>query len=291
MAIYFFLSQHEQGTQTEQIVVSYQSLEEYVQFRSKAFNQEHAQRLLNELSDTELQQLLQEYRREEALYQEAQKLGLERGDYVIKQRLVGKMTYLSELRMPNITPQDKDLEEFFATNIADYVELPSVTFTHVFLSAQDQTESSLLENASTLLTDLRASSVEPELANQYGDRFLFRTHYVDQGYIAVSAELGESFARKIFSADTLKQEWIGPLTSKYGAHLVYVISVQSEKNPKLQDVRAQVREDFIRSQQQAFQKAYENTIVADYPLHISPELQDWINDRESQAPNEALIVE
>ena len=76
------------------IVVDKETLLSFLQYRSKAFETEYFSRELDALSQEERKSLVDQYIEEEMLYREAKSLGLEQGDYVIRQRLVQKMRYL-----------------------------------------------------------------------------------------------------------------------------------------------------------------------------------------------------
>jgi hypothetical protein len=76
------------------IVVDKQVLLNFLQYRSKAFETEYFSQELDALPPEEREKLAEQYIEEEMLYREAKSLGLEQGDYVIRQRLVQKMRYL-----------------------------------------------------------------------------------------------------------------------------------------------------------------------------------------------------
>src|SRR5262245_15259443 len=76
------------------ITVDKEGLLNFLQYRSKAFETEYFTQQLDAMSPEERKNLVDQYVEEEMLYREARALGLEQGDYVIRQRLVQKMRYL-----------------------------------------------------------------------------------------------------------------------------------------------------------------------------------------------------
>ena len=59
-----------------------------IQHRAKTFQPETAEARLQSLSQEQLQLLIDDYVREEALYREALALGLNANDYIIKRRII-----------------------------------------------------------------------------------------------------------------------------------------------------------------------------------------------------------
>ena len=85
---------HEQ-VDVKRIVVDEDSLLSFIQYRTKSFEAVTAKTQLESFSETELQRVIDDYVREEALYREAKELGLGENDYVIKRRLIQKIDYVA----------------------------------------------------------------------------------------------------------------------------------------------------------------------------------------------------
>ena len=240
------------------------------------------------MSGAGIRDLIQQFEREEAMFREARLLGLDQGDYVIRQRLVGKMEFLTrrELAMPD--PDDEELVDFFESNIQDYVEPAAATFTHVFLSSDNEAGAELEESARELLETLVVDDVDPDLSRYYGDRFLFHSRYVDRDHRFVAAELGLTAADEIFSPETPQGRWCGPVLSDYGSHLVYLTARSASKTPSLAEVRDQVLDDYARIKRLELQAALEETIVSAYRVKISPDVMQWIDEKSIGITNQLL---
>jgi hypothetical protein len=116
------------------IVVDKEGLLNFLQYRSKAFETEYFSKELDALNPEERKNLVDQYIEEEMLYREAKSLGLEQGDYVIRQRLVQKMRYLiDDIAESGGEPSDAVLNDYLQKHRDIYTLEPSVTFTHVFL--------------------------------------------------------------------------------------------------------------------------------------------------------------
>ena len=78
------------------IVINREKLVDYLGFRSKALNKEQIESSLDTMPLEKVAELIKEYVEEESLYRESLALGLDLGDYVLRQRLVQKMEYLAQ---------------------------------------------------------------------------------------------------------------------------------------------------------------------------------------------------
>jgi hypothetical protein len=86
-------------------------------------------------SATDEKNMIDAYVADEVLVREALALGLDRGDVIIRRRLIQKMEYLLENTEPVPDPTDAELEAFIAAHPERYATPARVTFTHVFVSA------------------------------------------------------------------------------------------------------------------------------------------------------------
>jgi hypothetical protein len=91
-----------------------------VQFRSKAFNPEVAAARLDSLGDAELERLIDDYVREEALHREALALGMDQNDYVIKQRLIQSLQFITNgFVSAAVDVSDEEIAEYYEANRDD----------------------------------------------------------------------------------------------------------------------------------------------------------------------------
>src|SRR6186997_2125440 len=86
-----------------------------------------------EPSTTELNHLIESYVREEILYREGVRLGLERDDIVVKRRVRQKIEMIAEEDASTRAPSDTDLSAYLAANRARFVQPAIVSFEQVFI--------------------------------------------------------------------------------------------------------------------------------------------------------------
>jgi len=233
------------GADERVIVVDRAALLEFVQYRSRAFDDRAAAHLYDALTPTARQALRDDFVREEALHREAQRLGLARDDYVIRQRLVQKLEFALRGASAPQPLSDSELASYYVEHAADYAEAASITFTHVFFDSEQRGAEAALAAARAKLAALKRARVRYDEAPQHGDRFAFHVNYVERTHDFVAGHFGAELADAVFALAP-SEEWRGPFASPYGAHLVLVSARTPARTPELSEIRARVAEDAQR---------------------------------------------
>ena len=132
-----FLFTGNQESDERSVLVDRETLLTFLQYQSVAFDREQFELFLDDMSQREIEDLIQEAAREEILYREALALGLDSDDYIIRSRLVQKLRYLSEgFSNENLSISEEDILAYFEDNRRNYDIDPFITFTHVFYNSQ-----------------------------------------------------------------------------------------------------------------------------------------------------------
>jgi hypothetical protein len=242
------VSHEDEDADVKRIVVDRDSLLTFVQYRTKSFEPVTAQKQLESLSEEELQKLIGDYVREEALYREARNLELDRDDYVIKRRLIQKVDYVARgfaESFGDVT--EEDIRTYFAENHQDYFIEPSITFTHVFYSAERHGADAAMRLARQKLDQLRQTSAAFHEASKHGERFLYGMNYVERSRLYVESHFGPQMAARVFALEPDRRVWHGPVASKHGAHLVMVTQKQPGRMPTLAEVQTRVVQEAQRA--------------------------------------------
>jgi hypothetical protein len=242
----------------DRIVIDNAALLEFLQYRSRAFNPDQAEKRLAAMTDDERQRLIERLVREEALFREALRLGLDREDYVIKQRLVQKMEYLTRGFGFSGDPIDREtVANYFAENSERYREPPSATFAHIFVDASRHKDAA--NHARALQQRLDAEGVPFSRAMGHGDRFLYHTNYVERSDDFIASHFGDGFAEALFGLEPDETLWQGPIQSEHGFHLVMLVEREAGGVPPLDDIYQRVAQD---TRQARLKKQAEETIRA-----------------------------
>jgi hypothetical protein len=251
------------------IVVDRGSLITFMQYRSNAFEEAVFSKQFDELSETQVQALVDQYVREEALYREALALGLEKEDYIIRQRLIQKLEFLiGDTAAAEATPTQAQLEEFFTKNQQDYTEPPVYTFTHVFLDAEKRGREAAHEAAVRMLVTLNRDRAPFDAASSRGDRPLFFQNYVDRTRDFVVSHMGEELTSALDQVEPSASIWRGPYPSPYGWHLILMTARRAARLPAIAEIQERVTEDYQRIATDRARRRAVDELVAKYQLRL-----------------------
>ena len=113
----------------------------------------------------ELDGLIASHVREEVFYREAQALGLDRDDAIIRRRLQQKMEFVSEEAATLAPPTDDDLTAYLKANADAFRTEPRATFSQVYLDPRKRS-ATLDADAKRLLEALNTTGASLELAKR-----------------------------------------------------------------------------------------------------------------------------
>ncbi len=212
----------------------------------------------------ELRGLVDARIREEVLYREAQAMGLDLNDVVVRRRMVQKMELLSQDLALLADPTDQELRAFFDENREDYRVPPRISFSHVYFNA-DRREEATLEDAERVLAEIRAQIPQPAAAPERGDRFMLAYDYSLRTPQEVQQAFGGRFAEEVFE---LEPGWHGPVLSGYGVHLVHITDRVESRLPEYVEVRDRLVNDFNRMRSERAKEALYEGLSARYEIEI-----------------------
>ena len=240
-----------------------------IQFRAKTFQPEMAEARLESLSQEQLQSLIDDYVREEALYREAIALGLDANDYIIKRRMIQKIDFITQ-GFADVTIQigNDDLKAYYDTNRDRYREQAFITFTHVFYSTEHRTAAEAEALAEEKLATLQSDAALFSDAPKHGERFPYGVNYVERTRDYVKSHFGGDMASALFSLNPADDVWRGPFLSPHGAHLVMVVKRKDARHPPLDEVRDRVAADLNSERKKAQSEKVIKAIVDTYKIEV-----------------------
>lgn len=253
------------GRDSQTIHVTDEALALWLQYRNKAFSPDQASAHLAAMEADKKEHLIADYVREESLYRHALTLGLDGNDAIIRQRLIQKMDYIA-LGMSEggaagqKAPSADEIRAYYQANQERYRQEGWATLTHIYF-AGDNGENRAKAARYALTTGID----EPK-----GDRYLYRRNYVEASTALVKDHLGTAIATKAFNTATPLNEWLGPLRSPHGWHLVQVKKRQPATLPPLEEVAAQVMHDAARAKETDLRERAIEAILSQYKIVRAP---------------------
>lgn len=208
-------------------------------------------------NEAELQALIDASIREEVLVREARKLGLDRGDSVIRSRLSQKMDFLTEAIAASVTPEDEDLEAYLQKNRERYATSKKVAFNQIFLG--EAPGDAAIANA------LSAVREEQELP-EFGRSTLLPASMPLTATRVVDSVFGAGFSNGLTELEP--GQWGGPIQSGYGVHLVQVVAIEPAQTPPLSEIRNAVLQDWRRTMSADLAQAQYEALADAYEIVV-----------------------
>jgi hypothetical protein len=170
---------------------------------------------------------------DEILYREALRLGLDKDDNIVRQRLIQKVLFLAEdLAGVSRAPTEEELRRFFAATREQWTRPARVRLIHVYAGPSRRDELSALRPAA-----IAAEAAVPGEPPALGEAFpLPRTVAMTRDELA--ATYGAVFADAAFAL--APGAWSEPIESKFGWHLVRVLDRRDAGPATFEDVRSQL---------------------------------------------------
>jgi hypothetical protein len=204
---------------------------------------------------SELDALLKRWVREEILYREALRLGLDEGDAVIRKRLAQKMDVIAASAADAETPVNEALEKWLNTHPERFAQDMRLTFDQLYFTSRSR--------AAVARTLLGGGADWTKV----GDPVSLPAHFEAASRTTVSDEMGADFARALEGLQPGKQ-WHGPIESALGWHLVRLTAKEPGVLPPLSAIRARVEDDWRAETGHQRQEAAYRTLRDAYTVRI-----------------------
>ena len=216
-------------------------------------------------TDSEFDGLVQQYIRETVLYREALTMGLNQHDQIIRRRLAQKLEFLAGDLVALTPPTDVELQEYFAEHQDNYRAPTLYTFTQVFFDP-DKRGDATLEDAQQAKAMLIAQGDAIEDPGALGDGLMLQNYYPQKDRAEIQRQLGNAFTEILVTLAS--GQWHGPVLSGFGAHLVYVNSVDESPLPVFAEVRERVNEDWRFDRGEELNKQFYTSLRDQYTIVI-----------------------
>lgn len=208
-------------------------------------------------SDEELRRLVADYVREELLAREARALGLDEDDTVVRRRLAQKMEFLLQDAVLVAGPDDAELRRVHARDRSRYQSAAIVSFTQAFFSTASDAERGL-------------DALEAEPLAELGDPTLLAREYLRADEETIANVFGSEFAEGLFRLEP--GEWLGPLRSEYGFHLVRVTDRLAARPLPFEEVRERVHADWLRERKAHTEELLLRSLLEKYEVIVEDAL-------------------
>ena len=221
-------------------------------------------RMKRQPTQQELQGLISRFIRDEILHREALAMDLDDRDLVIQRRLVQKLTFVFEDLAESVEPTDEELKKYMQEKQDNYRIPEMITFTHVYFNPDKRKD--VVKDVETVLSRLKSAETPPEEADSLGDVIMIDSTFRKKSPDEVARTFGDQFAEQLFSAGQMG--WQGPIVSTFGLHLVYIKERIASEMPEFEDIREDVKNDFMYNRKKQVTDGAYNAVKSRYTILV-----------------------
>ena len=204
-------------------------------------------------TEAELRGLVRDFIKETLFARQAQELGLDKDDIVVRRRLAQKMSFLLQDNATAAAPGDDDLRRVYEAQRSQaqgqtqgsqadggtrtLFTRPRISFTQIFFSRDQRADAAA--DARAALRELSQPDASATKAER-GDHGAIKAEFRNADERAVANQFGARFAARIF--ELAPGSWQGPIESSQGLHLVRVTALVPAQLRPFEEVRDELVE-------------------------------------------------
>jgi hypothetical protein len=211
----------------------------------------------------ELKGMIDDYVKEEVLVRQALDLGLDRDDTVVRRRLRQKMEFLNAADAAPVTATELELKAYLEANRKAFATDMKLAFEQVFLNPARHGDM-MAKDAAALLAQLRSNDTADPA--QLGDTSLLPATVELTSRAAIDQMFGGALADGLEKAPV--GEWMGPITSSFGLHLVRVTERTPGQVPQLADIRDEVAREWENARRSELEQQRFGELLARYEVSV-----------------------
>jgi hypothetical protein len=215
-------------------------------------------------TELELKSLLDRHIELEISYREALAMNLDKDDEIIKRRLEQKFKFITEDMAGLYAPTEPELIHYFQQHKQTYLEPELYSFEQIFFDAEKHKNPS--DNALQAIHKIETAHLSLNAAKMLGDHFPFEVQFERLTTEDITRSLGVAFTRSL--QNSTKNKWVGPISSGYGTHLIYITFYSPPSPKKFQDVRPIVRRDFVYDLQKKYNTQLMQNFRKSYAIEV-----------------------
>jgi PPIC-type PPIASE domain len=212
----------------------------------------------------ELDGLIRDRVREEVYSREAIAMGLDRDDPIIRRRLQQKLEFVTDDVAAVAEPTDDQLADYLKAHADIFHVDRKVTFSQVYLDPSKH-GNHLAWYANELLVRLRSQGRDVDLSS-LGDAFLLEHRFEAAPNSEIAKQFGEKFVTRL--GDVAVGQWVGPVESGYGMHLVFVEERTEGRLPELAEVRDALSRDWTNERRLELNEKFFQRLLKQYEVVV-----------------------
>jgi len=197
------------------------------------------------------------------LIEQGYALRLHLTDEVIRRRLVQIMERLIVATRPSRAPNAEAVAVRYEQALDSWREPTRYTFRHVFLSTERVAE------MPSLIAQIDAEHLSPNTARLLGAPFLSGYAFQRQSLEQMTRVFGAQFAEQVSAIEVEIGAWIGPVSSVFGQHYVYIEAFEPSRTLALEEVNLRIERDLVREGEEQAVVDWVEAAMAGYEVRRS----------------------
>jgi parvulin-like peptidyl-prolyl cis-trans isomerase-like protein len=215
-------------------------------------------------TDAELDKILRRFVRQEMAWRESIRLALGQDDADIRRRMRQKLESRAADQANQTLPTKNEMQTYLNEH-ADAFRIDSqLSFRQIFFDNHGNTIGADA-SARYMLGTLRNRDL-PENSSELGDPSPLQAHFTGVRISEVSNMFGQQFAASLAEAGL--REWVGPLSSSFGLHIVYVEERVEGRLPVLKEIEDKVRRRWLEDRRIAAIEEMYKDLTESYSITI-----------------------
>lgn len=210
----------------------------------------------------QLRTMVGNFVREEIYLREGLALGLDRNDEIVRRRIAQKFEFLQQDNAVPREPTPQQLEQYYTAHAASFADAPRRGFEQLYFSADSAGEGAAWDRAAAAARALQSGGKAPA-ADQFPGPASIGALSADETERLFG---GDDFAKAVFAARP--GQWIGPIRSGFGWHLVRVTQVTGSKQRSFAEAKDDVRRAWIEADRKARNDAAYRDLLARYTVEL-----------------------
>jgi hypothetical protein len=181
-------------------------------------------------------------------------------DEVIRRRLVQIMERLIVATARSAPPTSGQIAARYQRDINSWLQPPRYSFSHVFLSVERA------EEMPNLIAAVEADQMNSDQARALGAPFLSGYDFRLQSAEQMTRVFGAVFAEQLTALDPSAGDWVGPITSVFGQHYVFIAAVQPERTMPLEEASSKIEGVLVREAEERAVDDWVNNALIGYEV-------------------------
>ena len=210
-------------------------------------------------TEQELKGLVDDFILEEIYYRQAIKMGIDRGDTIIRRRLRQKVEIFTDDMAGLVEPGDEELGKYLKANADRFRQDSTYTFQQVYINPERHAE----DLNAYLNAQLNALNTGEEVNS---DSSLIPAGFQAEPTRVVNSTFGKGFAAKLDELEI--GNWTGPVESGLGVHLVRVDSREPGEVPALDKIKPVVEREWANERRIEMRNEVNEQLRGEYEIVV-----------------------